>query len=164
MTIIAVIDTTFSRVDMGTIVVGRIEEMSSPGQVGIVRRTVPGFKDLAAASRRAIDDGADLVVACAMPGPEPIDESCAKDASFGLQMVQALTGVSVLEVFVHMSEACDEEGNVIEAELAEICVNRCIGHGESAVWMAIDPARMVERAGTGRRQGASDEGTLANPA
>lgn len=158
--VIAVIDTTFASVDMGSVVESRIHEHAASDQIETQRTTVPGFKDLAAAARRAIDGGADLVVACAMPGPEPIDESCAKDASLGLQMVQALTGTAVLEVFVHMSEALDERGHVVDDVLQEICLRRCQGHADNAFWMVTDPGHMIARAGTGRRQGADDVGEL----
>jgi riboflavin synthase len=101
---------------MGTIVLDRIQGRATPNRLRAVRRTVPGFKDLAAASRRAIEEGASLVVACAMPGPEPIDETCAGD---------------------------------------------CKGHADNAFWMVTDPDHMITRAGTGRRQGAPDAGTIA---
>lgn len=96
-----------------------------------------------------------------MLGPEPIDESCARDASLGLQTVQALTGVAVLEVFVHMTEARQTDGTVDVDHLVEICRRRCDGHAENAVRMVLDPAAMTRRAGTGRRQGADDAGAVA---
>lgn len=158
---IAVIDTTFSRIDMGAIVLDELTKNSLADRMRTSRRTVPGFKDLAAAARNFINGGADIVVACAMPGPEPIDESCAKDASFGLQMVQALTGVPVLEVFVHMAEAMGSEDGLDEAHLAAICERRCRGHADNASTMMLQPEVMITRAGTGRRQGADHEGSLA---
>lgn len=154
---IAVIDTTFARIDMGGIVAAQIAQ--SPEAVVVDRVTVPGFKDLAAA-RRAINDGAAIVVACAMPGPEPIDEACAHDASVGLQTVQALTGTPVLEVFVHMTEALDDHAAVDEDRLMEICKRRCQAHADNAIWMLLNHETMTRRAGTGRRQGADDAGQL----
>lgn len=154
---VVVVDTTFARVDMGTIVLQRIGEIASPSELATQRFTVPGFKDLAAVARRVVDQGAAIVIACGMPGPEPIDESCAGDASLGLQLVQALTGTSVLEVFVHTTEAIDGDGRVDEDVLAALCRRRCRGHAENAVRMVLDPAAMVGRAGTGRRQGSDDE-------
>ena len=159
---IAIIDTTFSTVDMGALVLDEISQASAgePHSYEIVRRTVPGFKDLTAASRSAIDAGASIVLACGMPGPEPIDESCAKDASFGLQMTQALTGVPVLELFVHMSEALTATGEVDAETLLRICEGRCRGHANNAIAMLAEPDVMIERAGTGRRQGGQDVGPL----
>lgn len=156
---VAVLDTTFARVDMGRVVAEHLAASSE--HIGVQRSTVPGFKDLAAAARRAIDGGAAIVIACAMPGPEPIDAACASEASLGLQMVQALTGTPVLEVFVHMSEAIGTDGVVEEARLLKITTGRCRGHADNARWMLLDPDTMVSRAGTGRRQGAEDEGELA---
>lgn len=155
-----VVDTTFARVDMGAIVAQRITNTAPEGDLAVERVTVPGFKDLTAASRRAIDDGAAIVVACGMPGPEPIDESCAREASLGLQTVQALTGVPVLEVFVHTAEALHEDATVNEDHLVEICRRRCEGHADNAVRMVLGTSAMTKRAGTGRRQGADDEGAL----
>jgi len=159
---VVVVDTTFARIDMGAIVAGQIEISAPAGELAIERITVPGFKDLTAASRRAINDGAAIVLACAMPGPEPIDESCAREASLGLQTVQALTGVAVLEVFVHMTEALDADASVDEELLVEICRRRCEGHADNAVWMVLDPAMMTHRAGTGRRQGADHAGPVSS--
>lgn len=156
---IAVLDTTFARVDMGRVVAEQLA--ASTEQVTVERSTVPGFKDLAAAARRSIDDGAALVIACAMPGPEPIDEACASEASLGLQMVQALTGTSVLEVFVHTTEAVRSDGVIDEDRLLHIATRRCQGHADNAVRMLMNPDDMTQRAGTGRRQGADDEGALA---
>ena len=163
---IAIIDTTFSTIDMGTIVLDQITHAMHDQHRGVdrsyalVRRTVPGFKDLTAASRAAIDAGASIVLACGMPGPEPIDESCAKDASFGLQMTQALTGVPVLEIFVHMSEALTASNEVDADTLLRICDGRCRGHADNAIAMLDAPEVMIERAGTGRRQGGQDVGPL----
>lgn len=156
---VVVLDTTFARVDMGRIVAERLAQ--SAERVAVERFTVPGFKDLAAAARRAIDGGAAIVIACAMPGPEPIDATCASESSLGLQTVQALTGTSVLEVFVHMTEALTPDGEVEEERLLEIVHRRCQGHADNALWMLLDPDTMIRRAGTGRRQGAEDEGILA---
>lgn len=161
---VVVVDTTFARIDMGAIVAEQIQRSAPEGGLEVERITVPGFKDLAAASRRAINGDAAIVVACAMPGPEPIDESCARDASLGLQMVQALTGVAVLEVFVHMTEALNADGAVDEELLVEICRDRCKGHADNAVWMVLDPVRMTHRAGTGRRQGADHAGPVTSSA
>lgn len=159
---VAVLDTTFARVDMGGLVAQRLAERCE--RVTVERVTVPGFKDLAAAARRAIDDGAAIVVACAMPGPEPIDAACASEASVGLQVVQAVTGTSVLEVFVHVSEALGPDGAVREDRLAEITARRCEGHADNVLRMLLDPGEMLLRAGTGRRQGAADVGALTTAA
>jgi len=157
---IVVIDTTFSTVNMGSIICDQINSSDLISDIKLERYTVPGFKDLAAVARRSIDSGADIVLATAMPGPEAIDESCAKDASFGLQMVQALTGVSVLEVFVHMSEVLNADRSIDEAKLIDLCENRCREHADNALRMVFTPESMVDRAGSGRRQGGADVGSV----
>ena len=74
----------------------------------IVRRTVPGFKDLGVACKRLIElDGCLIVVALGMPGKAAIDQVCAHEASQGIMLAQLLTGVHVLEVFVHENEEED---------------------------------------------------------
>jgi riboflavin synthase len=48
----------------------------------IVRRTVPGFKDLAVGTRRLLEaDGCAIGIACGMPGGAEIDDICAHEAS-----------------------------------------------------------------------------------
>lgn len=155
-----VVDTTFATVNMGGIICDELLASSYAPDIKLERYTVPGFKDLAAVARRSIDSGANMVLAAGMPGPEPIDESCAKDASFGLQMVQAMTGVSILEIFVHMSEALDDNRNVIDSKLLAICEDRCREHAKNALRMVFAPQDMIDRAGTGRRQGGPDVGSV----
>ncbi|MGB0651624.1 MAG: riboflavin synthase [Thermoplasmatota archaeon] len=147
-----VVDTTFSTIDMGAIAVATLHGQGiAPNRV--LRRTVPGFKDLGVAARRLIDlDGCDVVVACGMPGPEEIDKQCAHEASQGIMLAQLLTGVHVLEVFVHMDEAEHD------AELAAITQNRVAEHAVNAYWLLERPDELLRRAGTGQRQGFADVG------
>jgi len=43
-----------------------------------IRRTVPGFKDLAVAAKKLIEeDGCRIIVALGMPGKEEVDKVCA---------------------------------------------------------------------------------------
>jgi len=44
-----------------------------------------------------------------MPGPKPIDKTCAHEASTGLIQVQLTCKKHILEVFVHEDEAEDEK-------------------------------------------------------
>ncbi|TRM82875.1 riboflavin synthase, partial [Sulfolobus sp. A20-N-G8] len=55
-----VADTTFSRVDMGSIAYKVIQSEDDDSQ--IVRYTVPGIKDLPVAAKRLIDEGCDGVI------------------------------------------------------------------------------------------------------
>ncbi len=147
----AIVDTTFAVVNMGD----RAEDqLRSHGVTDIVRRTVPGFKDLGAACRQLLDGGADIAVACGMVGPEDIDKQCSQDASFGLQLCQQFTGKHILEVFVHMDE-CDTD-----AQLIDVVDNRVREHATNAYWLLEAPDKLAKLAGTGQRQGFEDVGSI----
>ncbi len=149
----AVVDTTFAVVNMGD---RAVDQLQQHGITNIVRRTVPGFKDLGAACRQLLDDGADIAIACGMVGPEDIDKQCSQDASFGLQLCQQFTGKHVLEVFVHMDETDDDQ------ELIAVVDNRVREHATNAYWLLEAPEELAIRAGTGQRQGFEDVGPLEN--
>ncbi len=105
---IGIADTTFARFDMAS---AAVDELKAAGTgFKVERYTVPGIKDLPAAARRLIDGGCDIVMALGMPGGEEMDRMCAHEASTGLIMLQVMTGVHVIEVFVHANEAEDEDG------------------------------------------------------
>ena len=153
---IGVVDTMFARFDMGA---EALEELQScPGygkRFETLRRTVPGFKDLAVQAKRMIEvDSCKIVVALGMPGKEPIDKACAHEASTGIMMAQLMTTTAILEVFVHEDEADDP------ARLAEICRDRSRKHARNAYWMLYEPEQLTSRAGKGIRQGSSDAGPL----
>ncbi|MEA3190763.1 MAG: riboflavin synthase [Thermoplasmata archaeon] len=147
-----VVDTTFSTVDMGAVAVEALRGQGIP-EARILRRTVPGFKDLAVAAKRMVErDGCAIVVACGMVGPEPIDKQCGHEASMAIAQAQLMTSTHVLEVFVHMDEAKSD------AELIEVARNRTAEHAVNAVWLVERPHELVARAGTGQRQGFQDAG------
>lgn len=147
-----VVDTTFSTVDMGAVAVEALRGQGVP-DARIVRRTVPGFKDLAVAAKRLVElDGCAVVVACGMVGPEAIDKQCGHEASLAIGQAQLMTSTHILEVFVHMDEARTD------AELIEVARNRTAEHAVNAVWLLERPHELVARAGTGQRQGFHDVG------
>ena len=152
-----VVDTTFSTVDMGAIAVETLKGLGiAPSR--IARRTVPGFKDLAVAAKQMVErDHCAIVVACGMPGPEPIDKQCGHEASLAIGQAQLMAGAHILEVFVHMDEARDD------ATLIALCQNRVAEHALNMVWLVERPEELSRRAGTGQRQGFSDVGP-ADPA
>lgn len=155
-----VVDTTFSTVDMGGIAVETLLGLGIAPQ-RIVRRTVPGFKDLAVAAKLLVErEGCAVVVACGMPGPEPIDKQCGHEASLAIGQAQLMVSAHILEVFVHMDEARSD------AELVALCRDRVAEHAVNAYWLAEAPEELVKRAGTGQRQGFADVGPAdpANPA
>jgi len=147
----AVVDTTFSTVDMGGVAVDTLRGLGVPAD-RIHRVTVPGFKDLAVACKRLIEQGCSIAIACGMPGPEPIDKQCGHEASLAIGQAQLLTSTHILEVFVHMDEA------KTDAELIAVCKNRVAEHAVNAYWLVEKPVELVKRAGTGQRQGFADVG------
>ncbi len=153
---IAVVDTMFARYDMGAEAVAELESCPGFGQrFEIVRRTVPGFKDLAVMCKILIEqESAKIVVALGMPGKAPIDKTCAHEASTGLMMAQLMTSTPILEVFVHE----DEEEDPVA--LADVCRDRARKHARNAYWLLYEPEQLAERAGTGVRQGYDDAGPL----
>lgn len=147
-----IVDTTFSTVNMGDPCADALRGVGVP-DTRIVRRTVPGFKDLAVAAKQMIErDGCAIVVACGMVGPEPIDKQCGHEASLAIAQAQLMTSTHILEVFVHMDEASTD------AQLIQIATNRAAEHGVNAYWLMERPDELAKRAGTGQRQGFSDIG------
>ncbi len=153
---IGVVDTMFARFDMGAEAVGELRSCPGHGTVfEVLRRTVPGFKDLGVAAKKLVEEeGCRAVVALGMPGRAPIDKACAHEASQGI-LAQLLTNTHVLEVFVHEDES-DDPG-----ELAAVCRDRSRKHARNAYWLVYEPEELVRRAGQGVRQGFADAGPLS---
>jgi riboflavin synthase len=153
---IGVVDTMFARYDMGAEAVDELEQCPGHGErFEIVRRTVPGFKDLAVAAKRLIElDGCRIVIALGMPGSAPIDKQCAHEASTGIMMAQLMTNTPILEVFVHEDEEEDP------ADLAPVFKDRSRKHAKNAYWMLYEPEQLARRAGQGVRQGYADAGPV----
>jgi riboflavin synthase len=153
---IGVVDTMFARYDMGAEVLDELADCPGHGErFTTIRRTVPGFKDLAVAAKALIEqDHCRIVVVLGMPGPAPIDKTCAHEASQGIMLAQLLTTTPILEVFVHEDESDDP------STLAKVCRNRARKHARNAFWMLYEPEQLVERAGQGVRQGFDDAGPL----
>ena len=148
---IGIVDTTFSTVNMGDIAIDELRKQGTGFK--IIRRTVPGFKDLAVECKILIErEGCDIVMALGMPGPEEIDKQCAHEASQGIMMAQLLTNTHILEVFVHMDEAKDDR------ELIWLTDRRVREHAVNAYNMLFHPDRLIKQAGTGQRQGFDDVG------
>lgn len=153
---IGVVDTTFARINMGAIAIDELKQKAST--VRVVRRTVPGIKDLAVECKRLLHRECDIAVALGMVGGAPIDTQCAHEASLGIQQAQLLTSKHILEIFVHENEAWSEKG------LQRIAENRIRKHVQNAVALAAHPEQLVAMAGKGIRQGKEDEGALMFPA
>ncbi len=149
---VGVADTTFSRFDYAPVVLKVLASSKPP--VEIERYTVPGIKDLPVACKMLFRKGCSIVIACGMVGPAAIDTQCAHEASLGLQAVQLAECKHILEVFVHMAEAKSD------TELASICEDRARKHAQNALWLLFDQKALQQRAGTGRRQGREDAGSI----
>lgn len=156
---LGIADTTFARVDMGEAAHDRVRAYARENDVDVevVRRTVPGIKDLPGCSKRLISqDGCDLVVACGQVGPEEIDRQCAHEASLGIQQAQLMTDRPILEVFVHTDEVPGDE----KGRLRWLAENRAREHALNAMWMLFEPERLRDLAGTGQREGFQDAGPI----
>jgi len=150
---IGIVDTTFSRVDMGAEAADELKSLT--GNVRIIRRTVPGVKDLPVACKILIEEEkCDLVMALGMPGGEEIDKTCAHEASQGIITAQLMTNTHILEVFVHMDEARND------GELMQLAVNRTREHARNAYYLLFKPMMLRKQAGTGQRQGFEDVGPV----
>ncbi len=148
---IGVVDTMFARVNMGEMA---LDELKGYPDVEVVRRTVPGVKDLPVECKKLLKDGCDTCMALGMVGGAPVDQVCAHEASLGIQHVKLLTDKHVIEAFVHENEAWGGR------EFREICENRVRKHVHNAVLLAKDPSALIEQAGKGIRQGKGDEGPV----
>jgi len=150
MPTIGVVDTTFARFNMGKAAVDEIQKNVS---AKIIRRTVPGVKDLPVAAKKLIEEeGCDIVMALGMPGSKPTDKVCAHEASTGIIQAQLMTNTHIIEVFVHEDEAKDAK------ELAFLMEQRSREHALNVVKMLFKPEQMIREAGTGQRQGFEDVG------
>jgi riboflavin synthase len=149
---IGIVDTMFSRVDMGSMAIDEIRR--NYPDVELVRRTVPGVKDLPVECKNLLDSGCDSCMALGMVGGAPVDQVCAHEASQGIQQVKLLTGKHVIEVFVHENEAWSGR------EFREICENRARKHAHNAVLLVTKPEELTKLAGKGVRQGKENEGPV----
>ena len=145
---IGIVETTFARIEMGAIAINEIKKHAS---VKIEHYIVPGVKDLPVASKKLIEEqNCDIVMALGMPGPEPIDKTCAHEASQGLITAQLMTNTHIIEVFVHEDEATDDK------QLAWLVEGRTREHAQNTVKLLLHPEKLKTEAGTGQREGFED--------
>ena len=150
---IGIVDTTFARYDMGSAAEDELKKIGTGFK--IIRRTVPGVKDLPVAAKKLIEEeGCNIVIALGVPGPKPIDKQCAHEASLGLIQAQLMTNTHIIEVFVHEDEANDEK------ELAWLADRRAREHAQNAYYLLFKPDELRKLAGTGQRQGFEDAGPV----
>lgn len=150
---IGICDTTFARFDMGSVAIDELE--NNANDLKIIRKTVPGIKDLPVASKILIEEeDCQIVMALGMPGPMEKDKVCAHEASTGLIQAQLMTNTHILEVFVHE----DEEDN--PKELKKLAENRARQHAQNIIKLMFKPKSLVCEAGLGLREGKEDAGPL----
>lgn len=150
---IGVADTTFSRVNMGSIAIDELKKQGTGFR--IERYTVPGVKDLPVACKKLfVERECDLVIALGMPGSAEIDKVCAHEASTGLIQVQLMLDRHIIEVFVHEDEAKNEK------ELEFLAERRTREHALNAYRLLFKPEELTRMAGTGQRQGFEDVGPI----
>jgi riboflavin synthase len=150
---VGICDTTFARYDMGGAAIDELKKHATG--IRIIRRTVPGIKDLPVACKKLIEEeGCEMVMALGMPGPQEKDKVCAHEASTGLIQAQLMTNTHILEVFVHEDEEDDPE------ELKVLADNRAREHAQNLIMMLFKPDRLTREAGMGLREGKPDAGPL----
>ena len=150
---IGLADTTFARVDLTRYALKALRATGTGFTV--VRRTVPGIKDLPVACRTLfLEEHCDLCLALGMPGRAEYDRTCAHEASLGLLFTAVLEAKPIVECFVFESEA--ETPEALEA----LGRRRAEEHAVNAYSMLFRPRELARRAGEGLRQGFPDAGPL----
>lgn len=150
---IGIADTMFARVDMFNIAKRAIDDSMEP--VRTERYTVPGVKDLPVAAKKLLEEyNCEIVLALGMPGEQPIDKTCAHEASQGLIQAQLMTNKHIIEVFVHLDEGKDEK------ELLQITKNRTYDHTINAIALFKGKETLSKNAGKGIRQGKENIGSI----
>ena len=149
---IGIADTTFARVDMAGLAIGIIKKNSD---AEIIRYTVPGIKDLPVACKKLFEENkCDIIIALGMAGPKPIDKQCSHEASLGLQVVQLMTNKHIIEVFVHMDEAKNDN------DLFKLTKNRTEKHALNSLALLKGKEALQKFAVRGKRQGREDAGPI----
>jgi riboflavin synthase len=150
---IAVIDTTFSRVNMGDIAENVLKRKLPSYK--IKRITVPGIKDLPGAAKRAFSSGCDAAITLGWVGMREADKYSYLAMSVGLIMVEVLTGKIIIDVTVHEDEAPNDP-----EKLKDIAYDRVTKHAENLAIMLTDPSKLTKFAGMGLRQGYEHAGPI----
>jgi riboflavin synthase len=150
---VGVVDTTFARVDMARPAVRALQAQGTGFKV--IRRTVPGIKDLPVACRKLfLEEGVDLCLALGMPGRAEYDRTCAHEASLGLLFTSVLEAKPIVECFVFEGEADDP------VALATLARRRAEEHAANAYALLFRPHDLSRHAGEGLRQGFADAGPV----
>jgi len=150
---ICIVDTTFARVDMAAIAIDTLKNYMPDAE--IIRRTVPGLKDIPVEIARLIEAyGCEGAMALGWVGPTLTDKITYAVYSLAIQLVQLKYRIHVIDVTVHEDEASDER------ELYEIAVDRARKHAINLYYLLREPETLTRYAGMGLRQGRPDVGPI----
>ncbi|OYT51400.1 MAG: riboflavin synthase [Desulfurococcales archaeon ex4484_204] len=151
---VGIVDTTFARVDMGSIAERVIREELPSARV--LRYTVPGIKDIPVAAKKLIEEeGCDGVITLGWVGGSLVDKLSYVVYSMSLQLVQLLSNKHVIDVTVHEDEAGSAD------ELKRIAVDRASKHARNLVVLITKGGEgLMRHAGKGLRQGVPDVGPI----
>ncbi len=151
---VGIVDTTFARIDMGSIA-EKVIKSELPRAI-VIRYTVPGIKDIPVAAKKLIEEeGCDGIITLGWVGKTLVDKLSYVVASMALQLVQLMTNKHVIDVTVHEDEAENE------VELAKIAIDRTIKHAKNLIILLTRGGEGLRRwAGKGLRQGIPDVGPI----
>jgi len=147
-----IVDTTFSRVDMGKYAYETIRKEDPEGE--ILRYTVPGIKDLPLGATKLFEKGADGVITLGWVGKTKLDKYSYLATSIGLIQAQLLAKRHIMDVTVH-------EDEVEESMLLALAKDRSTKHAANLVKLVRDGgSSLSSMAGKGIRQGYNNAGQI----
>jgi riboflavin synthase len=150
---IGIVDTTFSRVDLGSIAVAEIRRLA-PG-AKVKRYTVPGIRDTPLACKILIEKGkCNMVISTAMVSRAGAEKRVEDQSVMGIMLVQLLTNTHVICAFFDEKEVQDKN------KLYSMVADRTRKHVLNALRLLSAPEDLTVYAGLGLRQGSRDVGPL----
>ncbi len=150
---ICIVDTTFARVDMAKYAIDKLRSIMPNAK--IIRRTVPGIKDIPLAIKRLmVEEKCDAGMVFGWVGPTLTDKISYAIYSLAIQIVQLELMKPILDVTLHEDESSNE------LELAKIAIDRSEKHAVNLYYLLTNPEILTRYAGTGRRQGYPDVGPI----
>ncbi len=147
-----IVDTTFSRVDMGKYAYETIRREDPDGE--IERYTVPGIKDLPVGATKLFEMGCEGVITLGWVGKTKLDKYSYLAASIGLIHAQLLAKRHIMDVTIH-------EDEVEEPQLLSLAKDRATKHAVNLVKLVRDGGSSLSpMAGKGLRQGYNNAGQI----
>jgi riboflavin synthase len=147
-----IVDTTFSRIDMGKFAYATIRKEDPDAE--IVRYTVPGIKDLPLGAMKLFEDGCDGVITLGWVGKTRLDKYSYLATSIGLIQAQLLARKHIMDVTVHEDEAD-------ESKIFDLAKDRAVKHSVNLVRLVKGGKEgLSEYAGKGLRQGYNNAGQM----